>query len=120
MGGTFKATRISHQHLASPDVAIQTQAGTIPDDANGRSFDAIFSQHRSQVRVMMLHPYHRQARCQRQACGGIVRMHVAGDPLRLNVKERLVERHGGLVMLQRLGIFHVANMLANKGVLIAR
>ena len=54
------------------------------------------------------------------ARGLIVGMHVADDQLGLHVKQPLIECDRGAIVLERLQVLHVANVLAQEGILVAR
>ena len=47
-----------------------------------------------------------------------IRVHVMGDNFRLDAEKLLVEPDGLFEVLQRLQVFHVADVLADKGIFV--
>ena len=119
MRSPLESAGIAHEKFATPDVAIEAVAGAIPDDADDGLIQLVLGQHGSQVGMMVLNPDQRQSHVLGKARRVIVGVQSHATTRGRTSKRSSYRRNVAGVMFQRLQVLHVANVLADKGILIA-
>jgi len=115
------AEQITDEHLAAPEAPVVAVAQTVHADTDHGLFPAVLYEARGDVSVMMLHGDLLILRQREGVLGGqILGVQVVADHLRLEAEQLLVHRDAGFVVLQRLQVLQIADMLAEKGVGVAR
>ena len=108
------------QKLAAPDGTVRPQAGAVPHDAEGGAFQPVVRHAGGHVGPVVLHLQQRQPAAGGQGLrlpgGGIVGVQVAGQRPRRKAEQAGLRVQRGAVMVQRLGVFQVADVLAQKDV----
>ena len=120
----LEALRIADQALAAPDRPVRPKAGAVPDEADDRLAQAVVGHAGDEVRVMVLHLQQRQALPLRPLAGvgggEIVRMQVADELLRTDVKQTLEVGDLLFVVFQRLEVFEISDVLAGEHIVPLR
>src|SRR5512139_2024045 len=126
MSRALKTVIIGNEKFAAPDRTVEAVACAIKGHADDGllAAQAMLRQARGNVSVMMLHPDRLQSfpfgALQRIARRQVVRMQIEGNDFRPDAEQALEVRDAGLERAQGLVVFHVADMMAEKGVMLAR
>jgi len=125
MSVSFKGFVSRNKELASPDGTVKAIAGSIQGHAqNGPLLrkPVVFGHAGGYMGMVMLN--RRQAEpllfspIPGITCCQIIRMHITGKDIRFAPEEMFKKCDSGLKMFQCFQIFHVSNVLADKGVMI--
>src|SRR5579871_988915 len=117
MCDALHAVSVCVKKFPAPDRAIDAVSGAIPRDAQILAFDAVLRGAGGDVRLVVLDVDQREAGSFRPLRGGIIRMEIAGDRLRLEAIESAEIGDGALERSARLERIEIADMLAEEDVL---
>ena len=108
------------QAFSAPDGPVCSESGAVPNKAYHVSFQSVVGHTGSKVRMVMLHRKEGNLQVITYLEGifarQIIRMQVAGNRLRYNIKEALKMADLFLIMLICLKILQIPDMLARKSV----